>query len=166
MAGVREPDPPGGGNVSKSVKGIGKAAGIAIVAMLCFALLLGVVACGGEKTTETTVEVTTTAVEQTETTVAETMTSTVSGSIDEALLGKWFSEETGETLEFTAEGKMLVTSEAQEGVVEFVYSADGTTATVSDGANEFPTAYSVEGDTLTMTDPEVGAPVTYQRVAE
>jgi hypothetical protein len=151
--------------VSKSSRGTAKVAGIvAISAFLCFVLLLGVVACGGEKTTETTVEVTTTAVEQTETTVAETATSTVAGRIDQALVGKWFSKETGETIEFTTDGKMLVTSDAQEGVVELTYSADGTTVTVNDGANEFPAAYSIAGDTLTMTDPEVGSPVTYQRV--
>jgi uncharacterized protein YabE (DUF348 family) len=59
-----------------SFKAAFKSGGVIAVAMvICLTLMVGLVACGGDKTTETTVGVTTTAAEQTVATVADTVTS-------------------------------------------------------------------------------------------
>jgi hypothetical protein len=139
---------------------------IALATVIWLTLAVGLVACGGDETTETTVGVNTTAAEQTATTVADTVMPEAVVAVDAALVGKWASAQTGETLEFTADGKMFITAEGEPGVVEMVYVTDGTTVTVSDGTDEFPAAYSIEGDTLTMSDPGVAFPVAYRRVSE
>ncbi len=105
----------------------------------------------------------TTAAEATGTTVGEGITSDVL-SVDPALVGTWYSAETGETLEFRGEGLVLSSYDAEEGVLELVYSADGSVLTISDGTDTFVAQYSIDGDVLTMIDPETGDPVTYQRV--
>ncbi len=123
-------------------------------------------ACGGDEATETTFGATETTPESVETTVEETVTSVAAEAIDEALLGKWFSEATGETLEFTAEGIMRVSSETDEGSYELSYTSDGSEIVVSDGTMEVPAAYTVDGDKLSLFDPEQGAMVEYTRLAE
>jgi uncharacterized protein (TIGR03066 family) len=88
-----------------------------------------------------------------------------SGCGKASLVGKWHSAGTGETLEFTSGGKMLVTSDTQEGSVELTYKVDGNKVAVSLAGVEMVTAaYSIDGDTLTMDDPDTGKPETYDRV--
>jgi hypothetical protein len=80
------------------------------------------------------------------------------------LVGKWHSQHTGEKLEFTAGGKMIVTADDQEGSLEFAYRVDGANITVSlDGTEMGTMPWSIDGDVLTMSDPDAGEPVTYDR---
>jgi hypothetical protein len=90
--------------------------------------------------------------------------SEAAGTIDQALVGKWYLEATAETLEFTADGRMVVTSDVEEGTVEYTYTADGSTAVIIDGMDRFTRTYSIDGKALTMTDSAVDEPVTYKRV--
>jgi uncharacterized protein YkuJ len=81
------------------------------------------------------------------------------------LVGKWHSQETGETLEFTAEGKIIVTADYQEGSLELTYTADGANVTFSVDGTELATVpWSIDGDVLTTADPDAGESVTYDRV--
>ena len=85
-------------------------------------------------------------------------------SVDPALVGTWYSAEVGETLEFKGDGLVISSYDQEEGVLELVYSADGSLLTISDGTDTFEAQYSIEGDVLTMIDPETGDPAVYQRV--
>lgn len=140
-----------------------KVVGVVVVALTMFALVLGLAACGGNETTETSTEVTATEAEGTVTTAEVTQPA---ATIDEALVGTWRSDAEGETIQFTAEGKLTVN--ADDGtVMEMNYSVqEGGLVLSVDGNVSEPVVYSVEGDVLTMTDPETGEPVPYQRVVE
>jgi len=85
-------------------------------------------------------------------------------SVDPALVGTWYSAEVGETLEFKGDGLVISSYDQEEGVLELVYSADGSLLTISDGTDTFEAQYSIDGDVLTMIDPETGDPAVYQRV--
>jgi len=85
-------------------------------------------------------------------------------SVDPALVGTWYSAEVGETLEFKGDGLVISSYDSEEGVLELVYSADGSLLTISDGTDTFEAQYSIESDVLTMIDPETGDPAVYQRV--
>ena len=135
-------------------------AGTVVLALaLCLALVPGLAACGGDDAGDSTVEVSTTEADVTATTVEET------GAVDTALLGKWHSEQTGETLEFTSDGKMVITADTGEGTVEFTYTVEGANVVYGLPGLEMITApYSIDGDVLTIFNPDVGGPVTCDRV--
>ena len=152
--------------MSDSFEAVFRVAGAVVLALaLCLALVMGLAACGGDDATDTTVEVSTTEVERTDTTAEGTVTTQETGAVDTALLGKWHCEQTGQTLEFTSEGKMIITSDAEEGTVEFTYKVEGVNVVYGLPAVEMLTApYSIHGDVLTIVNPDVGGPVTCDRV--
>jgi hypothetical protein len=80
-----------------------------------------------------------------------------------SIVGKWSNAERGETIEFTSDGRMLVDSDA-EGSFEFTYKIDGNSLVLGMEGFEAttPTAFSLDGDTLTVTDPDKG-PMVYKR---
>ena len=132
---------------------------VVLALALCLALVMGLAACGGDDAAEATVEVSTTEADVTATTVEE------AGAVDAALLGKWHSDQTGETLEFTSDGKMVITSDTEEGTVEFTYTVEGANVVYGIPGLEMITApYSIDGDVLTIVNPDVGGPVTCDRV--
>jgi hypothetical protein len=106
----------------------------------------------------------TTSAAATETTVAEEVTSGVL-SVDPALVGTWYSAEVGETLAFTADGLALSSYDSDEGVMELVYSANGSEIVFNDGSQDIIVQYSVDSDVLTINDPETGDSAFYLRVA-
>jgi hypothetical protein len=86
-------------------------------------------------------------------------------AVDPALVGVWYSAEAGETIEFMADGLMRSAYDGEEGApLELVYSAEDGVLTISDGTDAYITQYSIDGDVLTLIDPETGGPVTYERV--
>ena len=68
-----------------------------------------------------------------------------------SLVGKWVSEADGETIEFTADGALSITSGADEGL-QFSYKVDGDVIRLSaEGFDRTQdVAYSLDGDTLTL----------------
>ena len=58
-----------------------------------------------------------------------------------------------ETVEFTADGKMTVTGDAED-VTELTYIAEDGKLTVTVMGQSATTPYTLDGDTLTVTDPE------------
>jgi hypothetical protein len=79
------------------------------------------------------------------------------------LVGKWHSDAQAETVEFTSDGKMTVTSDAGDVTSMTYVAADGKlTLTLAD--QNFEVSYVLTGDTLTVTDTETQEPVAYQRV--
>ncbi len=138
---------------------------VLLTAALCLVAVLGLVACGGDNTTGTTSEVTSTAAQGADTTAGETVTSEAVAAIDEALVGKWHSTQTGETLEFTADGKMIVTAaDGATAPIEFTYKVQGANVIYGPAGFEQTSPYSIDGDVLTMVNPDVGGPVTLDRV--
>jgi hypothetical protein len=82
-----------------------------------------------------------------------------------SLVGKWYSSGTGEELEFTSDGKMIVTSDAQDMIYELDYKVEGSDVVVSvDGQDVATSAYTLDGDVMTLVDPDTGQPETYARV--
>jgi hypothetical protein len=157
--------PAGGWKVSDSYKAVYRVAGSVVLALaLCLTLVMALAACGGDDAADTTVGVTTTEAESTDGTVEEGVT------MDPALVGKWHSVggEQGGTLEFTSDGRMTATSDdPAEAVMEFTCVAEGGSIMLSVAGEEVPAVtYSIEGDVLTIVDPEAEAPDIYQRVAE
>ena len=146
--------------MSDSYKAAFRVAGPVVLALaVCLALVTGLAACGGDDTADVTVGVSTTEADVTATTVEET------GAVDTALLGKWHSEQTGETLEFTSDGKMVITSDTGGDTVEFTYTVEGANVVYGIPGLEMITApYSIDGDVLTIVNPDVGGPVTCDRV--
>jgi hypothetical protein len=146
--------------VSDSYKAVFRVAGTAVLALaLCLALVMGLAACGGDDAADATVEVSTTEADVTATTVEET------GAVDAALLGKWHREQTGETLEFMSDGKMVVTSDTGGDTVEFTYTVEGANVVYGiPGVEMIIAPYSIDGDVLTIVNPDVGGPVTCDRV--
>jgi len=134
-----------------------KVAGLAVlVVALALGLALGLAGCGDKDSeTETTGSVVTTATGGSDTTGAT--------GTDNALIGKWHSDAMGETIEFTADGKMIVSPQGEEDMI-FSYSAEAGTITLTleatEGSGTVP--YSIDGDTLTIEDPEAG-PTAYTR---
>jgi hypothetical protein len=146
--------------VSDSYRAVFRVAGTVVLASaLCLVLVMGLAACGGDDAAEATVEVSTTEADVTATAVEET------GAVDTALLGQWYCEQTDETLEFTSDGKMMITGDAAEGTVEFTYTVEGANVVYGLPGVEMITApYSINGDVLTIVNPDVGGPVTCDRV--
>jgi hypothetical protein len=135
------------------------------IAALMVGLLLSVAGCG-EQQTATTNAASTTEVASTDTTIENTTTSAAAGAVDAALIGKWHSAQTSETLEFTSDGKMIITSDDKSlGANEFTYRVEGANVVYGlAGAAMFTSPYSIDGDVLTIVNPDVGGPVTCNRV--
>ena len=86
-----------------------------------------------------------------------------SGCGKASLVGKWNNAEQG-TMEFTSDGKLTLTSE-ETGSVELAYKAEEGKMTLNLAGMDMATVdYAIDGDTLTMDDPETGEPLTFQRV--
>jgi hypothetical protein len=143
--------------VSYSVKTLLKATGsVALVLALCLALL-GLVGCGGDDLTTTTLQTGTTLPGGTATTTGDASTDTT------VLTGKWYCERIKETFEFSSDGKMIWTKDGQtpqtfpftvkEGAIVFNQSNAAT-------ANNLP--FTVSGDSLTTMDPKYGR-LTYTK---
>jgi hypothetical protein len=134
-----------------------KVAGLVVLALaLVFGLVMGLAACGDKDSeTETTVSVVTTE-------AGGSVTTDAPGT-DSKLIGKWRSDVMGETIEFTADGQMIVTPDGEDNMI-FSYSAEAGNITLTleatEGSGTLP--YSIEGDTLTIEDPEAG-PTQYTR---
>jgi ABC-type glycerol-3-phosphate transport system substrate-binding protein len=147
--------------VSDSIKAAFKVGTIVLTIVLGLVLVLGLGACGGDDAVAPADESTTAVTEVTPTTAGETGT-----LVDEALVGTWEGEG-GESIEFTADGRMLDNGQQPEPGMEATYTADGSTIVIMVAGIEFASsAYSIDGDVLTMADPETGEPDTLQRVAE
>ncbi len=142
--------------MSYSVKTITKvAASVALVLALCFVLALGLVGCGDDDSTSTSKPATT----------VPSVTATTGGpaGIPAELVGKWYCERLKETIEFTADGKMIWTK--RDGAPQtFTY-------TVQEGSIVFnqPNApmentlpFTLEGNSLTTVDPKYGR-LTYAK---
>ena len=149
--------------MSKSVKAMIKMTGsIVLCLVLGLALVGGLVGCGDEESTTTTLE--TDATEAGGDATEAGGDGATSGSADAGdLVGKWYSAELDETLEFTADGKMTWTR-AGEGAPAFDYQVEmGAIVFTQLGAPEDNTLpYTLEGSTLTTEDPEYGT-VTYTK---
>jgi hypothetical protein len=79
------------------------------------------------------------------------------------LVGKWTNPNEAGTLEFTADGKAIFT-DTETGNVELTYKVAGDKMTLSLAGLEMATVnYKVDGDTMTMDDPETGEPLTLNR---
>jgi hypothetical protein len=142
-----------------------KIVGSVVLALaLCFAMVTGLAACGSN-TTATTGGVTTTAVQSTDTTVGDTATSEAAGAVDAALVGKWHCAQTSQTLEFTSGGKMIITPDGSAALAtEFPYKVEGANVVYGPVGLELTSPYSIAGDVLTIVNPDVGGPVTCDRV--
>jgi hypothetical protein len=106
-----------------------------------------------------------TEVSVTVTTVAATTTTVTPEGVDSALLGKWFCSELPQHLEFMSDGRALSLFDNDEGasVSEWRYWAEGGHLTASNGErNVIDGTYSVEGDTLTLTE-DGYPPSVYER---
>ncbi len=146
-----------------------------VVLCLVFAFVLawGVVGCGDDGSkSDTTVQTDTTTGGGTDTTASGTDTTTGGGTdTTEAggseepgdLVGKWYSEQLKETLEFTADGKMVWTKDGGEPST-FTYEVKmGAVVFTQPSAPEDNTMpYSIAGSTLTVEDAKYGT-VTYTR---
>jgi hypothetical protein len=143
--------------VSYSVKALLRAtASVAIVLALCFALVLGLLGCGGDKSSSTTGQ-------SGATVPGGTVTSAGQSAGSAELVGKWYCERLKETLEFTADGKMIWTKDGG--------AAQTFTYTVNAGSIVFkqPNApadnslpFTVAGSTLTTQDTKYGS-LTYTK---
>jgi hypothetical protein len=79
------------------------------------------------------------------------------------LVGKWYSASEAETVEFAADGKMTVTDDAG-GVTNLDYVAADSKLTLSAGGQSVEVTYTIDGDTLSVSDPDTQEPVAYERV--
>jgi hypothetical protein len=79
------------------------------------------------------------------------------------LVGKWYSATEAETVEFMADGKMIVTGD-DASVLEMTYTTKDGQLTVTVMGQTATTSYTLDGDTLTVTDLDTQQPATYERV--
>jgi hypothetical protein len=79
------------------------------------------------------------------------------------LVGKWYSASDAETIEFTADGKMTVTGDDGT-VMDLTYTTKDGQITVAVMGQTATTPYTLDGDTLTVTDLDTQKPVIYERV--
>jgi hypothetical protein len=79
------------------------------------------------------------------------------------LVGKWYSATEAETVEFMADGKMIVTGD-DASVLEMTYTTKDGQLTVTVMGQSATTTYTLDGDTLTVTDLDTQKPATYERV--
>jgi len=139
-----------------------------LAVVLLVALALGTVACGEGTTTDATSggEVTPggDATGESVTTLEGPMTSEPTEVSGGSLIGTWRSDQTGETMEFTADGRLIVSYD--EGTVtEMTYTADGSNISyLLGGAVVYTGTYSVDGDVLSQVDPRIEGTVYFDRV--
>lgn len=82
------------------------------------------------------------------------------------LLGKWHSDGEMDTIEFRADGTMLITSDVDGSVKELRWSDQGSTIEVTEGESSRTAEYSIEGDSLTIQCSLEDEPWFYERVVE
>jgi hypothetical protein len=146
---------------SRSATSLVAAMGITVLVM---ALMLSATGCG-DSATGTTNAAPTTEVAGTDTTAETTATSAVAGAVDPALVGKWHSAQTSQTLEFTSDGRMIVTpDDASQKTNEFTYKVQGANVVYGVTGFQLTAPYSIAGDVLTIVNADVGGPVTCDRV--
>ena len=137
-----------------------KAAVTAVLALvLCFALVVGVVGCGGEDSvTATTAANGTATTDGAGTATTGGTAGSSEGTGDSSLVGKWTSATLEETWQFAADGTMTITREGAD-PIPFTYRTEGDTLvlTVDGSTEEFSMGHSIDGDVLTVDDPELGA---------
>ena len=79
-----------------------------------------------------------------------------------SLVGKWYDAENDATIEFTSDGKVI---SDEFGGMEPDYKAEGGNITITvAGLDVAVMEYTLDGDTLTINDPETGEPATLTRV--
>jgi len=138
--------------MSDSLRVVVKVAGLAVLIFtLSLGLAMGLVACGDDGSTGTTGIVVTT---QSGGGGSSTTAPVANGG---ALVGKWSNEATGETFEFTAEGKLNITKQGRQDLV-YSYTVEGgdLILTLEATAGASIVSYSIVGDTLTIQDPKLG----------
>ncbi len=144
--------------MSDSLRVVVKVAGLAVLIFtLSLGLAMGLAGCGADDGSTGTTGIVVT-------TQGNGSATTAPASSEGALVGKWQSQTLGETIEFTTDGKMIVSKEGETDII-FSYAAEGgmLTLTLEATAGEASVAYTIEGDTLTIEDPEMG-PTPYSRV--
>ncbi len=81
-----------------------------------------------------------------------------------SIVGKWHSASEAETIQFTDDGKMIVTSDSGDAPDEYTYKVDGSKLTVSFMGQSATTDFTLAGGKLTVTNLDTGEPVTYDQV--
>lgn len=145
--------------MSDSLRNALKAAVPNVLALvLCLALIMGFVACGGDDSgTATTSENGTATSDGAGTATSGGTAGSSGGSGSGSLVGKWTSATLEETWEFAADGTMTITTEGDDPIA-FTYDTEGDALVlVVDGSvEEFSMGYSIAGDVLTIEDAELG----------
>jgi hypothetical protein len=138
---------------------------LVLVSALCLACAPILAACGEEGTAVDTTAGTAPSVEETVTSLEGTETTAAAAEgVDASLVGTWHSDQTGETMEFTADGRLIVTSSGGA-VTEMEYTADGSNISyLIAGAVVYTGTYSVDGDVLSQVDPDIAGTVLFDRV--
>jgi hypothetical protein len=141
--------------VSYSVKTLPRATAFAaLVLVLSLALVFGLAGCGGESTATTQSTVTTEA--------GRTTTTGVSADVG-ALVGKWYCERLKETLEFTADGKMIWTKSGKAPqTFPFTVQAGVIVFQQPNAADDNSLPFTLSGNTLATMDPKYGR-LTYTK---
>jgi len=135
--------------VSDSYKAVFRVTGTIVLALaLCLAVAMGLAACGGDDAADATVEVSTTAVDVTATTLER-----LGPSILLCLASGLRTDR--RDLEFTSDGKMVITSDTGEDTVEFTYTVEGTDVVYGIQGRNDHRPYSIDGDVLTIVNPDV-----------
>jgi hypothetical protein len=89
----------------------------------------------------------------------------VTGESGNTILGKWFNNVTGETLEFFPNGVVTGSRYADMKGVEVTYALNGDQITISAlGTILVTQTFSIDGNTLTIIDNDTGVSGTLQRV--
>jgi hypothetical protein len=155
----------GGQKVSDPFRVLLRVAGSTVLALvLCFGLILGLTGCGDDKDDTGGITTVSTAAGDGSPVTSDSGMGSQSEGIDAGLLGKWYCESLGETLEFTADAEMIWTMKGEDPSTVLTYSVEDSTIVVSilatEGTGDLP--YSIEGGVLTIEDPELGS-LTYTR---
>jgi hypothetical protein len=78
------------------------------------------------------------------------------------IVGKWTNPSEAGTMEFTSDGKMVMSGTTDsDGTLDYKVAGDKLTLTVL--GQEVTVTYKVDGDKLTMNDPETGEPLVLDR---
>lgn len=160
----------GGGKLFARHSGISRAVGyLALVLMLGVAAAV-LAACGDSATPGETTETGGLLGEPMTSIVTDgsdsgaTETSAATDGVDAGLVGKWYSAQTGETFEFTSDGRLIVT-DGDGGITELTYTADGSNISyLLEGAVVYTGTYAIDGDVLSQVDPGIAGTVYFDRV--
>ena len=79
-----------------------------------------------------------------------------------SLVGKWFDSADNLSIEFTSDGK-VISDEFQGATPDYKAEGGKITITVA-GIQAAVLGYTLNGDTLTLTDLDTGEPATFTRV--